>query len=95
MSPRFLTILTGNLPKIRQPKESEPSTINKKTLARNLREPPLVDRQPWFFPATRGSRRTASQYSRGKAPSEAGSSFRGGLAIVDRAARAKDLAKNI
>jgi hypothetical protein len=29
MTPRFLTILTGrNLPKIRQAKEPEPSTIN-------------------------------------------------------------------
>jgi hypothetical protein len=34
MAPRFLTILTGrNLPKIRQPKEREPSTINEKTIA--------------------------------------------------------------
>jgi hypothetical protein len=32
--PRFLTILTGrNLPKIRQPREPEPSTINEKTIA--------------------------------------------------------------
>jgi hypothetical protein len=31
---RFLTILTGhNLPKIRQAEESEPSTINEKTIA--------------------------------------------------------------
>jgi len=34
MTPRFLTILTGrNLPKIRQPREPEPSTINEKTIA--------------------------------------------------------------
>jgi hypothetical protein len=34
MAPRFLTILTGrNLPKIRQPREPEPSTINGKTIA--------------------------------------------------------------
>jgi hypothetical protein len=34
MAPRFLTILTGrNLPKIRQPREPEPSTINAKTIA--------------------------------------------------------------
>jgi hypothetical protein len=34
MAPRFLTILTGrNLPKIRQSRESEPSTINEKTIA--------------------------------------------------------------
>ena len=34
MAPRFPTILTGrNLPKIRQSRESEPSTINEKTIA--------------------------------------------------------------
>jgi hypothetical protein len=34
MAPRFRTILTGrNLPKIRQPGEPEPSTINAKTIA--------------------------------------------------------------
>jgi hypothetical protein len=34
IAPRFLTILTGrNLPKIRQPREPEPSTINEKTIA--------------------------------------------------------------
>jgi hypothetical protein len=34
MAPRFLTILTGrNLPKIRQPREPDPSTINEKTIA--------------------------------------------------------------
>jgi hypothetical protein len=33
-APRFLTILTGrNLPKISQPREPEPSTINEKTIA--------------------------------------------------------------
>jgi len=34
MAPRFLTILTGrNLPKIRQPRAPEPSTVNEKTIA--------------------------------------------------------------
>jgi hypothetical protein len=34
MARRFLTILTGNnLPKIRQSREPEPSTINEKTIA--------------------------------------------------------------
>jgi hypothetical protein len=34
MARRFLTILTGrNLPKIRQSREAEPSTINGKTIA--------------------------------------------------------------
>ena len=34
MAPRFLTILTGrNLPKIRQPRAPERSTINEKTIA--------------------------------------------------------------
>jgi hypothetical protein len=34
MTPRFLTILTGrNLPKIRQPREPEPSITNEKTVA--------------------------------------------------------------
>jgi hypothetical protein len=34
MAPHFLTILTGrNLPKIRQPGEPEPSTLNEKTIA--------------------------------------------------------------
>jgi hypothetical protein len=34
MARRFLTILTGrNLPKIVQPREPEPSTINEKTIA--------------------------------------------------------------
>ena len=34
MAPRFLTILAGrNLPKIRQPREPEPSIINEKTIA--------------------------------------------------------------
>jgi len=34
MAPRFLTILTGhNLPKIRQSREPEASTINEKTIA--------------------------------------------------------------
>jgi hypothetical protein len=34
MTSRFLTILTGrNLPKIQQPREPAPSTINEKTIA--------------------------------------------------------------
>jgi hypothetical protein len=34
MTLRFLTLLTGyNLPKIRQPREPKPSTINEKTIA--------------------------------------------------------------
>jgi hypothetical protein len=34
MAPRFLTIVTGHdLPKIWQPREPEPSTINEKTIA--------------------------------------------------------------
>jgi hypothetical protein len=34
MAPPFLTILTGrNMPKIRQPREPESSTINEKTIA--------------------------------------------------------------
>jgi len=34
MASRFLTTLTGrNLPKIRQPREAEPSIINEKTIA--------------------------------------------------------------
>jgi hypothetical protein len=34
MAPRFLTIITGrNLPKIRQPREPEPSIINEKSIA--------------------------------------------------------------
>jgi hypothetical protein len=34
MAHRFLTIMTGHgLPKIRQPRETEPSIINEKTIA--------------------------------------------------------------
>jgi hypothetical protein len=34
MAPRFVTILTGrNLPRIRQSREPEPSTIKEKTIA--------------------------------------------------------------
>jgi hypothetical protein len=34
MTPRFLTLLTNhNLPTIRQSRETEPSTINEKTIA--------------------------------------------------------------
>jgi hypothetical protein len=34
MAPRFLTILTGrNLPKIWQPREPQPSTVNDRTIA--------------------------------------------------------------
>jgi hypothetical protein len=34
MTPRFLTVLTGqNMPKIRESREPDPSTINEKTIA--------------------------------------------------------------
>jgi hypothetical protein len=49
MAPRFITLLTGrNLPKIRQPQEREPSTINEKTLGdftRVVEETGILDRQ--------------------------------------------------
>ena len=49
MAPRFLTILTGrNLPKIRQPREPEPSTINHKTIAdftRVVEQTGILDRE--------------------------------------------------
>ena len=49
MAPRFLTLLTGrNLPKIRQPREPEPSTINEKTTAdftRVVEETGILDRE--------------------------------------------------
>jgi hypothetical protein len=48
---RFLTILTGrNLPKIRQSREPEPSTINEKTIAgiftRVVEETGILEREP-------------------------------------------------
>jgi hypothetical protein len=50
MVPRFLTILTGrNLPKIRQPREPEPSTINEKTIAdftRVVEQTGILEREP-------------------------------------------------
>jgi hypothetical protein len=50
MTPRFLTILTGrNLPKIRQPREPEPSTINEKTIAdftRVVEQTGILKREP-------------------------------------------------
>ena len=50
MAPRFLTILTGrNLPKIRQPREPEPSTINEKTIAdltRVVEQTGILEREP-------------------------------------------------
>jgi hypothetical protein len=45
MALRFLTIPTGrNVPKIGQPREPEPSTINEKTIAE--REPPADKARP-------------------------------------------------
>ena len=50
MAPRFLTILTGrNLPKIRQSREPEPSTINEKTVAdftRVVEQTGILEREP-------------------------------------------------
>jgi hypothetical protein len=50
MTLRFLTILTGrNMPKIRQARESEPSTINEKTIAdftRVAEQMGILDREP-------------------------------------------------
>jgi hypothetical protein len=50
MAPRFLTILTGrNLPKIRQPREAEPSIINEKTIAdftRVVEQTGILKREP-------------------------------------------------
>jgi hypothetical protein len=52
MAPRFLTILTGrNLPKIRQSKESEPSTISEKTIADFTR---VVEQTGILAPAAAG-----------------------------------------
>jgi hypothetical protein len=49
MAPRFLTLLTGsNLPKIRQPREPERSTINEKTVAdftRVVEQTGILDRE--------------------------------------------------
>jgi hypothetical protein len=50
MAPRFLTTRTGrNLPKIRQPREPEPSTINEKTIAdftRVVEQTRILERAP-------------------------------------------------
>ena len=50
MPPRFFTILTGrNLPKIRQPREPEPSIINEKTVAdftRVVEQTGILEREP-------------------------------------------------
>jgi hypothetical protein len=50
MAPRFLTILTGrNLPKIRQPREPEPSIVNEKTIAdftRVVEQTGILEREP-------------------------------------------------
>jgi hypothetical protein len=47
---RFLTILTGrNMPKIRQPREPEPSIINEKTIAdftRVVEQMGILEREP-------------------------------------------------
>jgi hypothetical protein len=52
MAPRFLTILAGrNLPKIRQPREPEPSTINGKTIADFTR---VVEQTGILAPAASG-----------------------------------------
>jgi hypothetical protein len=55
MTPRFLTILTGhNLPKIRQPREPEPSIINEKTIAdftRVVEQMGILKREPLAQPA--------------------------------------------
>jgi hypothetical protein len=50
MAPCSLTILTGhNLPKIRQPREPEPSTINERTVAdftRVVGQTGILERKP-------------------------------------------------
>jgi hypothetical protein len=50
MASRFLTILTGrNMPKIRQPREPEQSTINEKTIAdftRVVEQTGILKREP-------------------------------------------------
>ena len=52
MARRFLTILTGrNLPKIRQSREAEPSTINGKTVADFTR---VVEQAGILAPAASG-----------------------------------------
>src|SRR5882672_7164445 len=73
MAPRFLTILTGrNVPKIGQPREPEPSTINEKTIAdftrvveQTQREPPADKaRPPELMPSSYGQ---PSRAPRGRA----------------------------
>ncbi len=50
MPPRFFTILTGhNQPKIRQPREAEPSIINEETIAdftRVVGQTGILERDP-------------------------------------------------
>jgi len=50
MARRFLTIMTGHsLPKIRQPREAEPSIINEKTIAdftRVVEQTGILERDP-------------------------------------------------
>jgi hypothetical protein len=50
MALRFLTILAGrNVPKIGQPREPEPSTINEKTIAdftRVVEQTRILEREP-------------------------------------------------
>ena len=50
MTPHILTILTGrNVPKIRRPREPEPSTINEKTIAdfmRVVEQTGILERKP-------------------------------------------------
>src|SRR6266852_7693700 len=73
MAPRFLTILTGrNVPKVGQPREPEPSTINEKTIAdftrvveQTQREPPADKaRPPELMPSSYGQ---PSRAPRGRA----------------------------
>jgi hypothetical protein len=73
MAPRFLTILTGrNVPKIGQPREPEPSTINEMTIAdftrvveQTQREPPADKaRPPELMPSSYGQ---PSRAPRGRA----------------------------
>jgi hypothetical protein len=67
MAPRFLTILTGHdLPKIRHPREPEPSTIDEKKIAdftRVVEQAGILEREP----ATRQNER-GRQLRRGLSP---------------------------
>jgi hypothetical protein len=57
MPTRFFTILTGrNLPKIRQPREAEPSMINEKTIAdftRVVEQTGILESEPLAYEARR------------------------------------------